>query len=356
VESREQALGNWQSTGKVELDRLEKILTTGAFAPESRTQLAEIDSELKILGYDAAEHEKVRQAEVQGRSSQEEWLGLEKARAALTPLQREIESTLATIENGEKHLATLQQELAEAQEELATQKSQLPDLTVKEREYFDLQESVNRLVQAQAQARNEVSVLAKLKESKQKQKAEKESLNEQVARLKILERAFGKDGIPALLIEQALPEIESNANEILDRLSDGSMSVKFETQREFKDKKREDRKETLDIRIRDGVGERDYELFSGGEAFRVNFAIRLALSRVLSRRAGARLRTLVIDEGFGSQDAEGRQRLIEAINMVSGDFAKILVITHMEELKDAFPARIEVIKTPRGSQVEVMAA
>ena len=225
-----------------------------------------------------------------------------------------------------------------------------------EREYFDLQESVNRLVQAQAQARNEVSVLAKLKESKQKQKAEKESLNEQVARLKALERAFGKDGIPALLIEQALPEIESNANEILDRLSDGSMSVKFETQREFKDKKREDRKETLDIRIRDGVGERDYELFSGGEAFRVNFAIRLALSRVLSRRAGARLRTLVIDEGFGSQDAEGRQRLIEAINMVSGDFAKILEITNMEELKDAFPARIEVTKTPRGSQLEVMAS
>ena len=356
VGSREQVMENWQTTGKLELDRLEKTLTVGAFALESRAQLAEIDSELKTLGYDASEHEKVRQAELQGRSSQEEWLSLEKARAGLAPLQREIESMQTTIEKSEKHLAMLQQELSEAQEKLKVQKSQLPDLTVKEREYFDLQESVNRLVQAQAQARNEVAVLAKLKESKQKQKAEKESLNEQVARLKALERAFGKDGIPALLIEQALPEIESNANEILDRLSDGSMSVKFETQREFKDKKREDRKETLDIRIRDGVGERDYELFSGGEAFRVNFAIRLALSRVLSRRAGARLRTLVIDEGFGSQDAEGRQRLIEAINMVSGDFAKILVITHMEELKDAFPARIEVTKTPRGSQLEVMAA
>jgi exonuclease SbcC len=48
---------------------------------------------------------------------------------------------------------------------------------------------------------------------------------------------------------------------------------------------------------------------------------------VLAQRAGARLQTLVIDEGFGSQDAEGRQRLIEAINLVSRDFAKILVIT-----------------------------
>ena len=71
-------------------------------------------------------------------------------------------------------------------------------------------------------------------------------------------------------------------------------------------------------------------------------------------RAGARLQTLVIDEGFGSQDALGRQRLIEAINLVRPDFAKILVITHIDELKDVFPTRIEVEKTPRGSMVSVV--
>ena len=87
-----------------------------------------------------------------------------------------------------------------------------------------------------------------------------------------------------------------------------------------------------------------------------SFAIRLALSRVLAKRAGARLQTLVIDEGFGSQDADGRQRLIEAINLVSADFKKILVITHLEELKDAFPARIEVEKTQHGSAVRVIAS
>ncbi len=75
---------------------------------------------------------------------------------------------------------------------------------------------------------------------------------------------------------------------------------------------------------------------------------------MLAQRAGARLQTLVIDEGFGSQDADGRQRLIEAINLVQPDFAKVLVITHLEELKDHFPARIEVEKTPHGSQVRVV--
>jgi DNA repair protein SbcC/Rad50 len=160
--------------------------------------------------------------------------------------------------------------------------------------------------------------------------------------------------VPALLIEQALPEIQETTNELLSRLTNGRMSFSFMTQREYKDTRREDLKETLDMVISDSVGARDYEMFSGGEAFRVNFSIRLALSQVLARRAGARLQTLVIDEGFGSQDAQGRQRLVEAINLVRDDFKKILVITHLEELKDAFPARIEVEKTPQGSKIQVI--
>jgi exonuclease SbcC len=197
-------------------------------------------------------------------------------------------------------------------------------------------------------------VLATLRERKMGYTAEREEKQQLVARHKTLERAFGKDGVPALLIEQALPQIETKANDLLDRLSDGKMSIRFATMAEYKDKKRADLKETLDIQISDGAGLRDYEMYSGGEAFRVNFAIRLALSEVLAQRKGARLQTLVIDEGFGSQDAQGRQRLIEAINMVKGDFAKILVITHLDELKDAFPTRIEVEKTERGSTMKVI--
>jgi exonuclease SbcC len=168
-----------------------------------------------------------------------------------------------------------------------------------------------------------------------------------------LERAFGKDGVPAMLIEQALPQIELHANEVLERLSGGQMHINFVTQQAYKDAKREDLRETLEIQISDGAGERDYEMFSGGEAFRINFAIRLALSKVLAQRAGARLQTLVIDEGFGSQDEIGRQRLVEAINLVKEDFAKILVITHIDSLKDAFPSRIEVSKSNSGSMVTV---
>jgi len=125
------------------------------------------------------------------------------------------------------------------------------------------------------------------------------------------------------------------------------MHIRFETQRETL---KGDTVETLDINIADELGTRPYDLFSGGEAFRVNFAIRIALSKLLARRAGAQLQMLVIDEGFGTQDAEGRQRLVEAINSIQDDFARILVITHIEELKDVFPVHIEVVKTDAGSR------
>jgi exonuclease SbcC len=165
-----------------------------------------------------------------------------------------------------------------------------------------------------------------------------------------LAKAFGKGGIQAMLIESALPEVEDEANRLLARMTDNRMHVKIETQRATK---KGDTVETLDINIGDEMGTRSYEMFSGGEAFRINFALRIALSKILARRAGAPLRTLIIDEGFGTQDATGIERMREAITSIEDDFDKILVITHIEELRDAFPTRIEVVKTADGSTIQV---
>ncbi|MBI3040377.1 MAG: hypothetical protein HYY80_01765 [Chloroflexi bacterium] len=79
----------------------------------------------------------------------------------------------------------------------------------------------------------------------------------------------------------------------------------------------------------------------------------IALSKLLARRAGAPLRTLIIDEGFGTQDSSGLEKLREAIISIQDDFEKILVITHIEEFRDTFPNRIDVIKTAAGSTIEV---
>lgn len=350
----EKETADWRKKEEPRLRELSQRLEKNDYALDARSRLTEVDVNLRSLGYDAIEHESRRQAELAHRTSQEKLLGLEKAISALVPLEREISNLEESLKTGQKRLADLEAEHTAAQKKLDEETAGSPDLKELEKEYYDTQEQVNQALRAVGYARNQVDVLDVQRRQLSSRKDEKNAINTQIANLRTLERAFGKDGIPALLIEQALPEIEIHANDILDRLSSGEMSISFSTQRDYKNKKREDRKETLDIYIQDAAGRREYELFSGGEAFRINFALRLALSRVLSRRAGARLQTLVIDEGFGSQDTDGRQRLVEAINLVRPEFAKIMVITHLEELKDAFPARIEVTKTPKGSQVEVV--
>ena len=158
-----------------------------------------------------------------------------------------------------------------------------------------------------------------------------------------------------MLFRSTLPEIEERANVLLDRLTDGKMHVRLET---LRDKKTGGTKETLEIIITDEQGvPRPYETFSGGESFRVNFALRLALAQLLAERSGVRVRTLVIDEGFGTQDREGIERLVESIQAVREDFAKIIVITHLQELKQAFPVRIEVEKDPvTGSSFDLIGA
>jgi exonuclease SbcC len=354
LEMFEDQKAQWESTGAARLDEVRRVLEEERYAPEARARLMEIDAELKEIGYDAAAHDAVRRAEQAGRASEEQVRALEKARAALAPLERELDELQREISAQQTEVAHQREEHDRAAASFTAAAAQAPDLHEAERNLFSLREQENRLRLEVGAAQQKVLVLDDLKTRRKSLQAQKEEYSQQVRQYKQLERAFGKDGVPALLIEQALPQIEAKSNEILERLSAGNMSVRFITQAAYKDKRRDDLKETLDIQISDGMGARDYEMFSGGEAFRVNFAIRLALSEVLAQRAGARLQTLVIDEGFGSQDALGRQRLIEAINQVRPDFAKILVITHIDELKDAFPNRIEVEKDSMGSTLTVV--
>ncbi len=343
----------WVSTSEPRLAEIERKLLAMDFALEARARLVDIDAQLQQIGYDAPRHDNLRRQVTELQAVEEDYLKLENAQAVLAQLQRELGDLLDQYDQESKALDQLHQEYEQSTQALAKLQENAPDVDRAEDDLRMLQEQENRVLLEVGHAQQRVKVLDDQRQKRKELEAQREAYAVQVRQYKQLERAFSKDGVPALLIEQALPEIENKANEILSRLSDGAMSVRFVTQAAYKDKKRDDLRETLEIQISDGNGQRDYEMFSGGEAFRVNFAIRLALSEILAKRAGARLQTLVIDEGFGSQDAQGRQRLIEAINLVKQDFAKILVITHIDELKDFFPNRIEVDKTVRGSTVQV---
>lgn len=354
LDDLEKIESDWEKDRAPKLKEIEKSLEKETYAPEARAELAAIDKELRATGYDAAQHDATRKQELAARSAEAEMRALDQARGASKPVEREIKDLEKQVADRTKEVADQQTAHDQAAAAFATAQAGMPDLQTAERDMLAAQEQENQTRQEVGAAKQEVDVLDTLRLRKKEIDEQRDQLAGRVGQYQSLERAFGKDGVPAMLIEQALPQIEIKANEILDRLTNGSMRINFITQEAYKNKRRDDMRETLEIQISDSAGVRDYEMFSGGEAFRINFAIRLALSEVLAQRAGARLQTLVVDEGFGSQDEAGRQRLVETIGLVRSDFEKILVITHIDALKDAFPNRIEVEKGPRGSTLRVM--
>jgi len=330
-----------------QLSGLEEELKKEEFAFEARKALAELDEKMLSLGYDEAAHRSSSQQAQALSSFEAEKAKLEHARSTAAAHREALQKVQAELEAGEQEIARSQQELLGLQAEVA----ELPAARALSAQLVEksarAEASVSELEKRVAVVNNE---LARLKESRSmlaKRKKEKEQAEEEAVVHNDLAAAFGKNGVQALIIETALPQLEEHANELLARLSEGGMQVSFSTQKERSGAMAE----TLEIRIRDQSGERRYEMYSGGEAFRLNFAIRLALSRLLTQRAGAKLATLVIDEGFGSQDSAGRQRLVEAIRAVAADFDRILVITHLDELKAEFPHRIEVSKDEEGSHI-----
>jgi exonuclease SbcC len=322
-------------------------LQAGDYATDEQAELRLLGEELEALGYDRDAHE-------QARTKVGDLVAFEEAHQRLQLAVERVDEDRTALQDLQARQARWQQALADDQaqrESLAAEVARLPEVSARvqaqAQEMEELQGQSSRARLALGAAQQKLDHCRYLADERGRHEKNRRQRAEEKAIFDELRLAFGKKGIQAMIIEAAIPEIEFEANHLLARMTDGRMHVRFETQRETL---KGDTVETLDINIADELGTRPYELFSGGEAFRVNFAIRIALSKLLARRAGAQLQMLVIDEGFGTQDTEGRERLVEAINSIQEDFERILVITHIEELKDAFPVRIEVTKTANGSQ------
>ncbi|MCB0166478.1 MAG: SMC family ATPase [Anaerolineae bacterium] len=330
---------------------LQKRLEQQDFALDVFNNLKNVEAELAKLGYNKNAHDQA-QAEV------EQWVHFEDEGRALTEADKRIKEEEKRQERDRARLQRLLEQTAADRArvaELETETAGLAELSLKLNQAsaaLDATQFQYRLAQDKvASTKQQLDHIAYQVKERAKKEEQLQQVREALGVYKELQVAFGKKGVQALLIESAIPEIEEEANRLLTRMTDGRMNIRFETQREAKSG--DSTIETLDIRIADEVGTRDYEMYSGGEAFRINFAIRVAISKILARRAGARLQTLVLDEGFGTQDVQGRERLVEAINAIQDDFEKIIVITHIDELKDAFPARIDVWKTSQGSQLAI---
>jgi len=344
-----------ESAGKLaeeneKLAEIESRLSRKDFGSAEQQALLVLEGEMAKLGYDARKHDSAGELFQNLQKYEEPRRRLEEAERSIGGEREEVARAEEAVRQRRQGLeAELQR-----RQELARELEGLPQLAEK----LSQAETAYRTAMEQQKSAQETLWVVKAKlehlfQQEQKKQEKVKRLAQVSGEARVygdLARAFGKGGIQAMLIDSARPEIEEEANRLLSRMTDNRMHIKIETQRKTL---KGNIQETLDINISDELGTRSYEMFSGGEAFRINFALRIALSKLLARRVGAPLRTLIIDEGFGTQDSTGLERMKEAITSIEDDFDKILVITHIEELRDAFPTRIEVIKTADGSTIQV---
>jgi exonuclease SbcC len=325
---------------------------------ETASHLAVLEDQIAQIGYNLEQHNQLRQQLRDAQSWQLRYQELEQAKQHYPQVQQRVGQLIQSLQERQQTLHHTQTQIQTLTEQL----EQTPDCQMQMKTLeLQIQERRSRLDEHHAQLgrlQQKQLQLETLSTQRSEVNSQLQGVQRQYRIYQELAQAFGKNGIQALMIENALPQLEAETNQILSRLSANQLHVQFVTQRSNRKTQTSKLKtqnskliETLDILIADANGTRPYETYSGGEAFRVNFAIRLALARLLAHRSGTALQMLIVDEGFGTQDAEGCDRLIAAINAIAPDFACILAVTHVPHFKEAFQSRIEVYKTENGSQL-----
>ena len=123
------------------------------------------------------------------------------------------------------------------------------------------------------------------------------------------------------LISRIRPALSLYASDFFSRLTDGKYQEI-------------DIDENYNLMVYDGGNPYAIERFSGGEEDLANLCLRLAISEVITERAGGLFNFIILDEIFGSQDMIRRQNIMKALNSLSSKFKQIFLITHIEDIKN----------------------
>jgi exonuclease SbcC len=167
-----------------------------------------------------------------------------------------------------------------------------------------------------------------------------DGLKEEVGNMARLEEIFKH--FEAYMISSIRPFLSEYASTLFSNLTDGRYNgIEIG--------------EAYDIMIHDSGIYYDLKRFSGGETDLANLCLRLAISNIVSGGdEGGGFEFLVLDEIFGSQDAERKRNIIRVLEELSRRFRQIFLITHVEDVKDYLGSFIRVVEVEEGvSGVEI---
>jgi len=148
--------------------------------------------------------------------------------------------------------------------------------------------------------------------------------------------AVSKKGIPTMLINNSLPLINSEINKILSTVTTFSINL-------------EDDGTNLNVYIDYGDSKRIIECASGMEKMMASIAIRVALISISSL---PKSNIFIIDEGFGALDSSNIEACSRLLKSLKKYFKTIMIISHVDSIKDIVDKNIEINRKGNDSHVE----
>ena len=158
-----------------------------------------------------------------------------------------------------------------------------------------------------------------------------------------LDDLLGKGGLQRELVRTAEREIVRLANDTVQNLSDGDLTVELDDGTDGDD-------EAFALRVRqaDGPTPTGVNYLSGSQKFRVAISVALAIGRFAAGQARP-LESVIIDEGFGSLDRDGLRAAADELNRLRQHLRRIVVVSHQEEFADRFPVVIRLSHGENGT-------
>ncbi len=285
--------------------------------------------------------------------------------------KRKIASEFPRIETAERRLEELAEERKAHEEEKASKEtrlsglkeelSSLPDpmdklsiLAAKKQaeEMIAMAESeIAKLVGENGGLTSRISELSEIRDLLEKERPAIEKIRNSISDWQHLAQAYGPNGVQALKIDAAGPEVSSIVNDLLFECFGDRFSVSIQTMRPKADGK--GYVETFDLQVLDNERQREGALLtlSGGEKVIVNEAVGLGLAIFNARRSGKKIETLLRDETSGALDPVNAERYVHMLRKALhlGGFHHVIYIAHQPEVWEAADTVIKV----RDGEIEV---
>jgi|SRR5579859_3091707 len=160
---------------------------------------------------------------------------------------------------------------------------------------------------------------------------------------KELSRLLGRDNLQSYLLAEVETSVVDNANAVLDKISGGTLRL------ELQDSAGAASAKALDLVAYNSQASSKpigVEYLSGSQRFRVAVSLALGIG-AYATQADRQVESVVIDEGFGSLDKQGRYAMIDELHNLKDVLHRIILVSHEEEFAAAFPNRY-VIESVEG--------